>query len=71
VNTVSGTKEGGVKAAETNKKRDPLHYQKIGRAGGIKHVPKGFSMAEPEVRKEMGQLGGDAYAEMLREKKLK
>lgn len=55
---MSGTSAGSQKAAETNKQRDPDHYQNIGRKGGIAHVPKGYSMQEPEVRREQGQKGG-------------
>lgn len=53
-----GTKSGALHAAETNKKRDPDHYKKLGQKGGKARVAKGYSMAEEEVRVKMGRLGG-------------
>ena len=55
-----GTKAGGLKARETNRK---LHgedfYQRIGRKGGSKlGVKKGFALMTVEQRKMCGQKGG-------------
>lgn len=40
---MSGSKIGGVKAATTNKKKDPDFYRKIGRLGGIAGNTGGFA----------------------------
>lgn len=56
---MSGTKKGGFKAADTNKKlygKD--FYKKIGAVGGKKTgVKKGFA-ANPELAREAGKKGG-------------
>lgn len=53
-----GTKEGGAKAAETNKR---IHgsdfYAKIGRKGGKNGHTGGFA-ANPELAREAGRKGG-------------
>jgi len=56
---MSGTKKGGVKAAETNKKRyGKDFYMKIGAVGGRKTgVKKGFA-ANPALAREAGKKGG-------------
>ncbi len=56
---MSGTKEGGVKAAETNKRdHGENFYSKIGKIGGaVKGVRKGFA-ANPDLAKSAGKLGG-------------
>ena len=55
---MAGTKEGGKKAAKTNKK---LHgknfYRELGRLGGKACVPKGFAL-NIERAKEAGRKGG-------------
>lgn len=53
-----GTKTGALHAAETNKKRDPDHYRRLGQKGGKAKVAKGYSMADPETRIELGRQGG-------------
>ena len=40
---MSGTREGGLKAAQKNRERDPDFYKKIGSKGGKKTGPKGFA----------------------------
>lgn len=55
---VSGNRIGGLKTAETNKKRDPDHYHKIGRLGGLKSRGGGFAAMTPEQRSEAGRKGG-------------
>lgn len=56
---MSGTIKGGVKAAETNKKRyGKDFYKKIGAVGGKKTgVKKGFA-ANPALAREAGKKGG-------------
>jgi uncharacterized protein len=56
---MSGTKKGGFKAAETNKKRHGKDfYKKIGAKGGKKTgVKKGFA-ANPALAAEAGKKGG-------------
>ena len=55
---MAGTKEGGKKAAKTNKK---LHgknfYKELGRLGGKACVPKGFALNIERARLA-GQKGG-------------
>jgi hypothetical protein len=66
---MSGTKKGGFKAAETNKKRyGKDFYKKIGSKGGIKTgVKKGFA-ANPELAAKAGKKGG-AKSKRGKEKK--
>ena len=53
-----GTKNGGIKAAETNKKRyGKSFYQRIGAMGGKKSTGGGFA-ANPELAREAGRKGG-------------
>ncbi len=55
---MSGTKEGGIKARDTNIARHgDNYYAKIGQRGGSKCVAKGFSM-NPELAKRVGKIGG-------------
>lgn len=54
-----GTKAGAAKAAATNKKKNPKHYEGVGHKGGVAKVPKGFSMATPEQRSQWGKQGGE------------
>ena len=55
---MSGSKIGGLKAAETNKQRYGRDwYKKIGKLGGKACVPKGFAV-NPELAKRAGSLGG-------------
>lgn len=55
-----GTKIGGLKAAATNKKRDPDFYIKIGKIGGAKGRGGGFGAGEEgrERARIAGRLGG-------------
>lgn len=56
---MSGSKTGGLKAAETNKKQHGENfYSEIGKIGGaVKGVKKGFA-ANPDLAKSAGKLGG-------------
>lgn len=55
---MSGTRYGGLKAAETNKQKYGREfYQNIGRKGGKACVPKGFAV-NPELAKRAGSTGG-------------
>lgn len=54
---MSATREGGLKAAETNKERyGSDYYKKLGRAGGQAQVPKGVAINGRA--KELGGIGG-------------
>jgi general stress protein YciG len=54
---MAGTKEGGRKAAEKNKLRDPDFYAKIGAKGGKNGRTGGFA-ANPELARVAGAKGG-------------
>lgn len=55
---MSGSRSGGLKAAETNKQRYGRDwYRKIGKLGGKACVPKGFAV-NPELAKRAGSIGG-------------
>lgn len=55
---MSGTRTGGIKAAQTNKERYGADfYKKIGHAGGIKGTTGGFA-ANRELAREAGRKGG-------------
>lgn len=55
---MAGTKEGGRKAAITNRrKHGPEFYAEIGRRGGRNGHTGGFA-ANPELAKEAGRKGG-------------
>lgn len=55
---MSGTKEGGKHAAETNRERyGANYYAELGRAGGRACVPKGFAV-NPELARRAGAKGG-------------
>ncbi len=55
---MAGTKEGGRKAAETNKlKYGSDFYQKQGKIGGSAKVPKGFALNK-ELARKAGAVGG-------------
>lgn len=56
---MSGSRLGGLKAAETNKQKYGLEfYQNIGRKGGKACVPKGFARMDVEKIKNAGRKGG-------------
>jgi uncharacterized protein len=72
---MSGTKEGGVKAAETRKEHDPDAFKKMGHLGGearkehhsseeLSEQAKRFAETrkehDPDAFKKMGHLGGKA-----------
>lgn len=55
---MSGTKEGGIKARNTNiEKHGQDFYRNIGRKGGKKGGMKGFAR-NPELAKSAGRKGG-------------
>lgn len=55
---MSGTVDGGLKAAETNRKKyGPEFYKNIGRAGGLKSRGGGFASSH-EKAVEAGKKGG-------------
>lgn len=55
---MAGTKDGGAKAAETNKKRyGKDFYKRIGKAGGEKGTTGGF-YANRELARIAGAKGG-------------
>jgi general stress protein YciG len=55
---MAGTKQGGQKAAQTNKERYGTDfYRKIGQVGGRKSTTGGFA-ANPELAREAGRKGG-------------
>lgn len=55
---MAGTKEGGLKAAQTNKLRHgDDYYSRMGAKGGKACVRKGFG-ANPELAKRAGAIGG-------------
>lgn len=54
---MAGTQKGGLKAAMTNKTKDPDFYSKIGRAGGLKSRGGGFT-GNREAAAIAGKKGG-------------
>jgi general stress protein YciG len=55
---MSGTKEGALKARDTNiAKYGVDFYKKAGAIGGAAKVPKGFALNR-ELAREAGRLGG-------------
>lgn len=54
-----GTRVGGLKTAEVNKKKDPDFYHKIGKLGGAKSRGGGFAY-DRELAREAGRKGGKA-----------
>ena len=66
---MAGTKIGGLKAAEAIKKKyGNDFYSKIGRQGGIRCVPKGFS-TNRELAVLAGRKGGRISKRGLKRKK--
>lgn len=56
---MAGTKLGGAKASETNKRLYGADfYQRIGQEGGVKRVPKGFALMDRAKVQEAGRKGG-------------
>lgn len=56
---MSGNREGGLKTAEVNRKKDPDFYRKIGKMGGEKSRGGGFAY-DPELARVAGARGGKA-----------
>lgn len=54
---MAGTKIGGLKAAKTNKERDPNFYARIGAIGGRNGHTGGFA-SNPELARIAGSKGG-------------
>ena len=54
---MAGTKEGGLKAAAANLKREPGFYKRIGSIGGKRGTTGGFA-ANPELARIAGAKGG-------------
>jgi general stress protein YciG len=54
---MSGTKAGGLKAAQKNLEKDPNFYAKIGSKGGKNGHTGGFA-ANPELARIAGAKGG-------------
>ena len=54
---MTGTRAGGLKAAQKNLERDPDFYRKIGQKGGTQGHTGGFA-ANPELAKIAGAKGG-------------
>jgi hypothetical protein len=56
---MSGTKAGGLKASQTNKRKyGDNWYERIGSIGGKANVPKGFALMSKAKRIEAGRKGG-------------
>lgn len=56
---MAGSKEGGIKAAQTNKERyGDSFYAKLGSKGGSAKVSKGFAKMDIDRVKECGRIGG-------------
>lgn len=55
---MSGTVEGGRRAAETNKRRyGPTFFKDVGQLGGLKSRGGGFAK-DPDLAREAGRRGG-------------
>ena len=54
---MGGTREGGLKSAETIKAEDPNYYRKLGKKGGAKSRGGGFT-GRPDIAAEYGSIGG-------------
>lgn len=57
-NIMSGNYIQGLKAANTNKTKEPDFYKRIGAIGGKAKVPKGFALMTAEQRSAAGRAGG-------------
>lgn len=54
---MAGTRAGGLKAAETLKKKDEDHFRKIGSQGGKNNTANLFKPGSRRA-KQLGRLGG-------------
>jgi general stress protein YciG len=54
---MAGTKAGGIAARDTNLKKDPDFYRKIGRMGGENRPPGPFAH-DRELARRAGRKGG-------------
>lgn len=57
---MSGTRAGGLKAAQKNLARNPNHYKEIGKKGGQNGHTGGFA-ANPQLAKVAGAKGGKSH----------
>ena len=64
---MAGTKEGGKKAATSNKSREPGFYARIGAIGGKKGKTGGF-FANRELARTAGKKGGTISRRTKKEK---
>ena len=56
---MSGTKIGGLKAAEANKANDPDFYRKMGQKGGsVSHPETRLFRLNKDLAREAGRRGG-------------
>jgi general stress protein YciG len=56
---MSGTREGGKRAAETNRASDPDFYRKVGKLGGsVPHKSTRYWHMNPDAAVEAGRKGG-------------
>lgn len=56
---MAGTKAGGIKARESNLRKNPNHYIEVGRKGGQQRSPdKGFGSMDRDKVSKAGRKGG-------------
>jgi hypothetical protein len=67
---MAGTKVGGIRAAETNKRKyGPNFYKNIGSKGGIVQTKKGFALMSAEKVSAAGRKGGAISRRTKKEEK--